>query len=144
MRHIIFGLLLSLSMVTEAIAWEASCETDEMTDSNNCKVKKTHYFNAGGEEQYIVVSANRNSVYVMPKTIYPHRAIQLRIDKNTMHESKKYTQGIVIFSGAKNIINEMKKGNSLKIRYSDWPNGYSRTANIPLGGFTAAYNKAFR
>ncbi len=147
MRYI--ALTIALWMPLTALAesseksWEAKCSTNEMTDKYSCTVTYTHHFTKDDELTYIIISAAEDAVFVRQKDLYPHRDVQIRIDKHKYHESKHYIEGTVIFPHNKKIIEEMKTGESMKIRYDEWPRGLPNTLDVTLKGFAKAYNEAY-
>jgi hypothetical protein len=148
----ILGFLSSSNALSQNIdysllkeEWQKRCNTDTMTDQTTCTVmfikwvgeKKNKHLTVGGSHEIIIVGQ---------EDLYPNRPVYLRVDKNKPYESSSYADDMTYFfpeKAHKGLIEEMKNGHTLLIRYTEWPSAFSQEVTIPLHGFKDAYEQTF-
>ncbi len=65
--------------------WSKNCSVDEMTDKRTCYVSYTHWFTSDDDKtSFLIVVAHKDGVSVSQKNLYPHRAVQLRVDEKVI------------------------------------------------------------
>jgi invasion protein IalB len=121
--------------------WQKRCKIDSMTDENDCAV---FYLKSLGNNENVAIFLNLNVITVFQGDLYPHRTVYLRVDKNKHYKSSVYDVDAAAFPNERQqIIQEMKKGKSLLLRYSEWPSASSQDITIPLDGFKKVYDQTF-
>ena len=64
-----------------------------------------------------------------------------RVDKNEPIRWNEDSTGVSLYQA---VLGQLKAGRSIQTRYTKWPSHITWDENMPLEGFTAAYNEAKR
>jgi hypothetical protein len=119
--------------------WHADCHTDTMTDQKTC-FGKYEFYNCKPKSN-LTIYVMKGQVQIHELNLYPHKEVYLRVDSNKVHKSNDYADEASYFYGASKLIDEMKGGKELRVRYWTWPEKLQREFSIPLENFGKTYNE---
>ncbi|WP_026470039.1 hypothetical protein [Alkanindiges illinoisensis] len=110
-------------------AWSVSCSKDRMTDKKRCVLSKFEFV--------ILYDVNglRTTVSKDLGSLNDRQNNYLRVDNKPSFT----TRGIYLNATSKSIVEQLKRGTTLKTRFFEW-SGEMYEETIPLDGFNEAYS----
>ncbi len=130
----------SFEAIPNGLTWEFSCRVDQIDDQRSCSL--VGGAGRGREVPYLLILwgdgwAGPAVSVAHSEQGYPQTEELLRVDKNAAFSVDEDS----LFSGqrALTIINQLKRGQRLRLRYYDWPYNYSRDGDLPLNGFASLW-----
>jgi hypothetical protein len=125
----------------DGLTCEFSCRVDQMDDQRSCTLVGGS--GRGREAPYLLILWGDGwtgpAVSVAHgQQGYPQTEELLRVDQNAAFAIDEDS----LFSGqrASSIINQLKRGERVRLRYYDWPYNYSHDSELSLKGFTAVWD----
>jgi hypothetical protein len=109
--------------------WSTRCKRDEMDDKHWCSL--------GREDLRIGIWKDGTPFVSIGSSHYPDSDIAIRVDKNkpiTASEKIGFTNAQSL-----EIIDQLKKGNSVLTRYQEWPYQSNKDTSLELFGFPQAW-----
>jgi hypothetical protein len=124
--------------LVEPSDWSFDCISDKMTDEKYCSIvaRKGRY---SYDDKHVTVNVSRKSLFIIGE-IYPNTSAMIRVDKNKAFTSSHYSDDVIDFPYP-SLINQMKSGKKILVKYTVWPENYGRVFEISLDGFTKLYEE---
>jgi hypothetical protein len=103
---------------------------DSMTDENECRTSQF---------------ASKITIHGKTKVLdpmvcvfndYPGTTAKIRVDKNKVYDTNQYS-----CSFSPQLLQELKRGRTVRTQYKEWPNGISLEGMGPLAGLRAELKK---
>jgi hypothetical protein len=118
---------------TSSATWEILCRVDDMDDSRSCSLSTLPKPNATPNDPRLLILwtsySNSAAITLISKSKrYPGSPQMLRIDQHTAWSTFDTFGG----KASAIIINQMKSGRILKMRYSDWPDNIDQDGDLDI------------
>lgn len=114
--------------------WSVNCKIDPITDRRHCYMKKGDLWVWAYDDgrRQVMVGGERDS--------YPHTQATVRVDRAAPLSSPASAEGVFGPQNSRALISQMRAGEQVVTRYTDWPYRSFVTNTYTLHGFGAAYD----